>query len=365
MSKLSKTLKIAAFCLALSFFLFVPLFVIPRITTEHTQAKQEKKGIIELWHIESFEGGSASRVDWLLGRSREFENKHKGVYVSVTLKTKEQVFEAIENGQHFDLLSFSTGLGAEIMAHLQEYKGAVNSSDNFTAGGVWNGRQYAVPYMTGGYFLFTTDERAENLREIVFEPPKKQNILVCGYGLTNSPLTALALNSVGKITSDSKLDIDEKTTQFKAYERFLRGESRLLLGTQRDQFRLWNRMANGRLDYVKAEALGGFTDLVQYVALSGSCDKMLEYATLFIEFLTFDGTQAKLSRCNMLSVCGVGVYSGGEMKMLEDALKKAKTVNVFSSAKSLEGLRAQSLRSLANADKNDILFFLTSGGVLT
>ena len=365
MSRFSKILKIASICLAAAFFLYVPLFVIPKIGGGADTEKPGQRGIVELWHVENFDGGSASRVDWLKGRSKEFESKNKGVYVHVTLYTLEQVLAAIANGQHFDLLSFSAGFGTEILSSLREYQGALNTSDNYTAGGAFEGRQYAVPYMAGGYFLFGSDENAD-LLETLFDKPEKKNAssFACGYGLANSPLTALALNAKSLMPASSKIDIAEGNTQFTAYERFIRGECQILLGTQRDQFRLTNRIQTGKLESLKAQPLGGFTDLVQYIALSAGSGEMLGMAQNFIEYLTSDAVQAKLTRCNMLSVCAIGISVAADAEELEKALSGAKTVNVFSTGAALAALRNQSVECLLNGQKKDVLFFLTSGGML-
>ncbi len=331
--------------MATFFLIAAPVFIIPRLTQKKAQSVTIKQGIIELWHIETFEGGSASRVDWLKARAAEYEKQNKGIYVHISLLTVEQAVNMAES-QQFDLVSFSAGAGTNLIGYLDEYKGAINAIDVFTDSGIFCGKQYAVPYMTGGYFLFSKNEI--NLDEIA-----KSEILF-GFGQYNSPLTALALS-----TAKTQVTADYSVTQYKAYERFLSSKNALLLGTQRDEYRLGNRVASGSLPSIYAVALGNFTDLTQYLAISQVCSDV-DMATDFIEYLTSDGVQAKVSRCNMFSVCGITVYQNGFMAEMEKNLNKIKTINVFSTELTIEKLLEASLNAANGIDKGEILFFLSS-----
>lgn len=89
--------------------------------------------------------------------------------------------------------------------------------------------------------------------------------VACGYGGFNQPCMALALNATQSRRNDL---LDEGLTQYEAYEKFLTGNNHtVLLGTQRDIYRLTNRIEQGRLGECVFEPLGGFTDLVQYIAV--------------------------------------------------------------------------------------------------
>ena len=67
---------------------FVVLGNLPRSDLFVAGARFE--GILELWHIESFEGGVGSRAGWLKKRSTAFEKQNKGCLVNVTVLTPER-----------------------------------------------------------------------------------------------------------------------------------------------------------------------------------------------------------------------------------------------------------------------------------
>ncbi|HRX14155.1 MAG TPA: hypothetical protein P5087_03970 [Eubacteriales bacterium] len=344
MNKLAKIRKIVAVTVAILFLIAAPIFIIPRLTQKKSQSVTTKQGIIELWHIETFEGGSASRMDWLKARALEYEKLHKGIYVHVTLLTVEQAVNMAES-RKVDLISFAAGAGTNILSFLDTYKGAVNSIDVFANGGVFCAKQYAVPYMTGGYFLFSKNEI--NLTEI-----ENQEILF-GFGAYNSPLTAFSLT-----VAKAKISADYSVTQYKAYERFLSEKNAVLIGTQRDEYRLGNRVDSGSLQNIYAVPLTGFTDLTQYLGISRSCADV-DTATDFVEYLTCDTVQAKLYRCNMFSVCGIKVYQNGFMADMEKSLNKIKILNVFSSELTIEKLKEASENAANGIEKGEILYFLS------
>lgn len=84
------------------------------------------KGVLTLWQVDGFEGGSGSRSAFLNGRAIEFEKSHPGVLVSVQTYTCEQVRQKLLDGDRFDLISFPVGTGQYVRRHLAVYDGAVN-----------------------------------------------------------------------------------------------------------------------------------------------------------------------------------------------------------------------------------------------
>ena len=92
---------------------FVVLGNLPRSDLFVAGARFE--GILELWHIESFEGGVGSRAGWLKKRSTAFEKQNKGCLVNVTVLTPEQAQEKLNNGERFDLASFSAAAQSPLL----------------------------------------------------------------------------------------------------------------------------------------------------------------------------------------------------------------------------------------------------------
>lgn len=156
---------------------FVVLGNLPRSDLFVAGARFE--GILELWHIESFEGGVGSRAGWLKKRSTAFEKQNKGCLVNVTVLTPEQAQEKLNNGERFDLASFSAGAGFELLPYLSPYGGDVSCvRGDYLRGGQLNGKVYALPYMAGGYALaamsknlagFENKNLAENIFGMGFE----------------------------------------------------------------------------------------------------------------------------------------------------------------------------------------------------
>ena len=83
-------------------------------------APSEYKGIISLWQIDGFEGGSGSRKQFLLKVAREFEKKNNGVLVMVInhtfLSAKENVFWILKTYHILCLIGIAFGVVELIVA---------------------------------------------------------------------------------------------------------------------------------------------------------------------------------------------------------------------------------------------------------
>lgn len=95
-----KWTKAVAVILLCAFMLAAPFVVLPNLPrSDLFVAEARFEGILELWHIESFEGGVGSRAGWLKRRSAAFEKQNKGCLVNVTVLTAEQAVEKLEAGE--------------------------------------------------------------------------------------------------------------------------------------------------------------------------------------------------------------------------------------------------------------------------
>ncbi len=364
--------KRAAVILLCAFMLAAPFVVLGNLPrSDLFVAGARFEGILELWHIESFEGGVGSRAGWLKKRSTAFEKQNKGCLVNVTVLTPEQAQEKLNNGERFDLASFSAGAGFELLPYLSPYGGDVSCvRGDYLRGGQLNGKVYALPYMAGGYVLaamsknlvgFENKNLAENIFGMGFEKKvgKKTVSLAsvaCGYGGFNQPCMALALNTTQSRRNDL---LDEGLTQYEAYEKFLTGNNHtVLLGTQRDIYRLTNRIEQGRLGECVFEPLGGFTDLVQYIAVGDTEAKKAVFAEKFACFLTQEQSQQKLTEVRMFTVNAQSIYSDGAMSALEQALSSVRTINAFTDPSILSALRSETLKSLETGEKKNLERYL-------
>jgi len=340
------------------FALIFPLF---NVTAAKEDLLEEKilgsyKGILTLWHIENFEGGKNSRESFLQRRALEFNKLNEGVFIQVINMTEEQMLTNLQNGAPFDLISFSLGIGAIIKSYLKVYDGKVNVADNFLNGIQTDGNYMGLAYSAGGYVLMAYEEilnkagiKFEDMSNCIFEKSSKVKAepLSVGFSKYNNPLAAIQ-SLTGKKGS-FRGNIFE-TTQSEAYTEFVSKNAVFLMGTQRDIFKKLNRESGGELDNIRTVFVKDYTDLVQYIGISKYSDVFKQtMARKFIEYLTSDAVQEKLSDIGLFPVNFKSIYTGE--KYLEDfelAVKNCKTINVFTSKEELVSLRQSSLKALTN-----------------
>ncbi|MCM1533737.1 MAG: hypothetical protein NC099_03695 [Corallococcus sp.] len=334
------------------------LWALPQLPRKPTaQPEVDYQGIIELWNVESFEGGSGSRSSWLTNKSAKFESKHKGLFVHVTTLTMYELEQKLQDGQTFDMICFSRGAGNLVKDRLIPQTESVGFvRDNFMLSGQLDGKQYAVPLYAGAYCLFARAQQLneEDLLSKALTQTYSRKIgkttielspLVCGYTDFNSPLTALAMSG-GRGNANS---LDESVTQYQAYEQFVSNKSAVtLLGTQRDLFRLNQRESNGKIEQLSFAPLYGYTDLVQYVGVSSSACEKENACVEYIKYLLTEETQSALTDISMFSVLEKSIYtSNARYVACEQALTNAFVPNVFVDADVIAGQR-QTARATLN-----------------
>ena len=305
------------------------------------------QGVLEMWNVESFEGGVGSREAWLTNRAAKFETANKGLFVHVTTLTVEQVKTKLAEGQTFDMICFSRGVGNLVKERLTTYKGNVGAiKDNYLISGQLEGSLYAVPLYSGAYCLFARTEQlsADRLLSDALTATFTRKVgkntfelkpLVTGFTPYNSPLSALALSG-GK----GKASVDEDVTQYQAYEKFVANQTAVtLLGTQRDIYRLSQRENNGKIDKLGFAPLTGYTDLAQYVAVSQTAGEKASACEEFIEYLTSEEAQSSLVNLSLFSVLNTTFYTTARYAECESALGEAYVPNVFGDADAIANQR--------------------------
>lgn len=312
------------------------------------------QGVVEMWNVETFEGGVGSREAWLIGRAAKFEAANKGLFVHVTTLTVEQLEAKLAEGQTFDVICFSRGAGALVKQQLAVYSGSVaDVKDNYLISGQLEGKLLAVPVYSGAYCLFARTEMlsadrllSDALTATYTRKIGKNNVelksLVCGFTPYNSPLSALALSG-GK----GKAKVDENVTQYQAYEQFVANKTAVtLLGTQRDMYRLGQREKDGKIDPLGFAPLTGYTDLVQYVATSLTAGDKAEACQAFIEYLTSDEAQQTLVNMSLFSVLNSTFYTADRYAQCEASLSGAYVPNVFGDAEAIANQRKTATATL-------------------
>ena len=301
------------------YLLLVPIYIIPNVLNNKILISQTKEydfmGVLEIWHIESFEGGSVSRQVWLEKRGIDFSKKYEGCYVVVKTMTKEQVLLNLENGKYPNMFSFSIGLGETVLDSLSEYNGGIYTRDDLTNGGVVNNKVFAVPYMLGGYSIFSKNEITQNLENASFGDKDYNNFAI-----------SLAVSNYKISKNETVTDIDS----FTAYDKYINNKITTLIGTQRDSYRINNRIENGKMTNENISHLGKYSDLIQYIGVCKCGAKEYKMCVKFIEFLQSKEIQSTLSNISMFSVLDNSIYNSGYLYDIENALKdKLKTINVF------------------------------------
>ena len=299
------------------------------------------KGVLTLWQVDGFEGGSGSRSAFLNGRAIEFEKSHPGVLVSVQTYTCVQVRQKLLDGDRFDLISFPVGTGQYVRRHLAVYDGAVNVRDDLLEGGKLGGDIYAVPWTLGGYALCAFDETLDGGVLTPETLADGKYTLGVGFWDYGNPFAALETALPGGVKAWN----GETATSYGAYESFLSGRCDVLLATQRDISRLKLRQSQGRLESLSVYYLGGYTDLTQYIGYADNGGGRGDYAKEFIQYLTSDAAQKKLTAIEMFSAA-LDIYSSGMHGEMQRALDGRLTaVNVFTDGEILARKRGESMEA--------------------
>lgn len=191
-----KPLICAALCIAA-----VVAFLCFAFKPQKSNAENNDKSVLQLWQIDSFEGGKGSRADYLQKKANAF-SKEYGAYVTVTALSAEAAVLNLENGNIPDLISYGAGI-----CGLESYIGSF------------------ITWCHGGYCLLAVDGNADftdvNAENTVINSGKNNYIAAAAmfYGLQNAEY--------------------EKPSG--AYVKLINGDYKYLLGTQRDIFRLKTR----------------------------------------------------------------------------------------------------------------------------
>lgn len=329
MTKKSKeTLFFGIFAFVVACFLFIaPYFLIPQIyATRNSWIYNAPKDacFLELWEIDTFEGGSASRARFLEKTAFLYQQKTGSVYVIVRSINLTQAQNMIANGTTPDLISFGLGGGDLVAGLARNIEANVNVRADLLAGGRHEGQNLAVPWCMGGYLLCSKAQNQDFGVNALQTLADKSERGVIGTGCAyNVPAKAL--------TDDySQFLVRNKLSQYEAYEAFLRGnEFEILLGTQRDFFRLNNKVNVGALSNISYQYLSTYTDLVQYLSITTTNENLVPVANEFIKYVTSSENQKKLTSIGMFCVTGEMIYSDN-YKEFEKALSgKIQVMNVF------------------------------------
>lgn len=264
MKNLSAKIKISV-CAAVCLCVLVAFACMAFCAREEKSGEANDREVIDIWQIDSFEGGRGSRAEFLQSVGNAYA-KGGGSYVNVTALSSEAARLNLANGNSPDIISYGTGVyGLE--GYIVNY----------------------VEWCRGGYCLLTVDGD--------FSDASASNT-VANAGREN--LTSAALLLCG-------LNGAEALPPTGAYLRLIDGSSKYLFGTQRDIYRLKTRGVA-----FKVKPVTEFNDLYQNISITSSC-KVAEAAKGYIEFLL--GRSSEITRLGLIS--GASVYED-EMRAMTD-----------------------------------------------
>ena len=317
-------------------------------------AKAKYQGIIEIWNIDTFEGGSAPKSNYLTSVASSFEKKNKGIYVMIKNLTEFECLNLLYSGYKPDLFSCSYGVASEIKNYIEPLDMKNSSAEknimkNLLSAGKIGNEQYGVPWCFGLYFLISSTNhlkkadfyKKNNIEEssdfklsdyyysLGYEKKLKKSVTTIyslSYGKNEYLRPDYALKSYNNKGFTSSFDYFlsknvNVNTQYDAYVDFISNKSVMLLGTQRDIFRLNGRVENGKLSDILIQPITSFTDLVQFIFLSSSASEgdseKKNYCQMFIECIISEENQNKLSNVGLFSVCKNCTIKSGIMSDIE------------------------------------------------
>ncbi len=292
------------------------------MTSEKVSKVEEYKGIITIWNIDIFEGGTGSRKQFLLKVARGFEKKNKGVLVMVISHTKHSVEQAIDEGDFPDIISFGGGVNVKGLNQI--------NLDRVLKNGYVGAKKYATTWAQGNYFLISNPN-------LVSDFPSLLPSLLVSQNEYTQPLTALYCENI-------KAQSIEILKPMDAYVKFVSGKTPYFLATQRDVIRLKNRGME-----VDAKPLTQFNDLHQYAVVTSTDKIKQKMAEMFLEYLTCDSVQKKLNEIGMFSPFVQVEYLEGHMSKVEN-FRVQHTLCAFTGDVELKNLQSLALLAL-NGDQ--------------
>lgn len=312
------TLRKSIFALVLSCAAAFTFIFGGALKTDRGTGEKRYKGIITLWHIDTFEGGTGSRKSFLSDVALKYEKRNEGTLIMVIDYTVRGAEEEMENGKFPDMISFGGGLSLKGFV-------PVKTEQNFPEG-AFSGKTAAAIWAKGEYALFSKNGITG----------KEIDSLTVSEGDYNLPLVSFSLS--GYIAKSVTIKPPAE-----AYADFVNGKTDFLLGTQRDVYRLSNRGFGATVTPLPA-----FSDLNQFIAITGDNPQKNACSQEFIDLLLSDAVQGELNKIGLFSVYGKVLYEDENLSAL--SLLKNNGVSAFFGKEKTEEIRAISFDA-ATGDK--------------
>lgn len=308
--------------------------------------KAEYQGVISLWNIDTFEGGSSSKSGFLMARAQEFEKQNKGAFIKVENLTVDEMISKLKNNEMPHIVSFGSGVGNYFEKQMLDLNQKFSSilKSNLYGAGLKDTKLLAVAWAVSGYSLISTSEKIEkvgfqysnNLKELIFKlsydkkvgkKSKHINSLTFGGNNYSNALNSFVnefVQSPLSLSQDLILDDSYNVqTYYDAYCNFIENKASILYGTGRDLYRMNNRLSAGKLQDFVYEPLEKYTDLVQFISVLQSKSDIEKVCRRFVSFLLNKNSQEKLVGIGMCSARkNMQIYKNNMLEKLENSINE-------------------------------------------
>lgn len=295
--------------------------------------------VLSLWHIETFEGGSANRAKYLEKVAQNFNKSQKNCFIIVKTLTENQLFLNLEQKQYADIYSFGVGSGYLLSGFLQSLEQNNQIRQDLQMYSTINKNILAYPYMFGAYFSIT---RQNDLQQTQTNKNQKIKDLSFGNDSFINPIAALNENNYQKVKVENCL---YKESSYQAYCDFVEHKSKTLIGTSRDFSRVKNRENLGTISSCDYKCLAGYTDLIQYIGINKNISEVRNaLAQDFCKFLTEQESQQLLKNYGLFSSLNTKIYEKNDYSNFENVLLNSnlKSINVFENISSINTQKEKS-----------------------
>ncbi len=291
-------------CIAV--FITFPFCVKALDGRDETTKKSTYSAIIDVWQLDMVEGGKGSRKSFLENFSKNFE-KENNVIINVSIQTKLSAEEKMRNGIYPDVLSYSLGLDLPFERLVEVSSESLGAS--------YNHKNYAVCWGYGGYVIIS--KKGNNF---------KGNLYVSQNGYTQ-PLISYYL-------SEYRFENMKICTPIDAYTNFLADKNGVLIGTQRDLFRLSKRGVE-----IDSKILSSFSDIIFYASCLDNGNQKKDISKKFVESLS-KVSQKELDSIGMISPNQKGLEIGNSELSGFNGFYPSLRLSVFTKDDDLINLQA-------------------------
>lgn len=358
------------------------------IFSEEVQKRRESMytGVVTIWQVDTFEGGTGSRTAWLNKLLASLEKQYNGVYFVVRSMTPERAKTLLASGNESimpDMISFGRGLidnPEELLMQIPEeyYTGLMPELIAACS-------NYALPWAFGGYAVFADSELAakHGMGNDISSLPQFLSKLggPAKYGKTTRDIYALGISNTAKsvpgaslarllepsnIGGEYALRFNDDDTTENIWDSYNYSKSICaMLGTQRDIYRLSSASGNGKMRPTVMLPVGGYTDLVACIGILKTEDeKKLDVMYNVLRLLCQTDTQHSLNLIGLFPAAVAAsdiIYQEELVNKLFEEIKKQRLLvpAVFASQEQIANenkLMVEYLKTGANQQEVRLFF---------